>query len=124
MAGLLGENLADGLMAAWSDGPAREEDGPRHYPELAIGGVQETQDPAADLRGVPREPLLRDMMTATHRFVLGLCNDEIGYMVPAAQWDEASPFAYGRDRPQYGAERSAGPRTAPTIMQALAGLFR
>jgi len=194
MAELLGENLADGLMAAWSDGPAREGDGPQFidravlsiaqrslrvpldnarfvagleqgrirprrvdrdgalaseaaavtisagsgrrpvaqfacvpgelYPELAIGGIQHPQDPAADLQGAPREPLLREMMTAAHRFVLGLCNDEIGYIIPAAQWDEAPPFAYGRDGPQYGEERSAGPRTAPIIMQAFSELFR
>jgi hypothetical protein len=194
MAELLGENLADGLMAAWSDRPAREEDGPRFidravlsiaqrplrvpldnpgfvagleqgriwprrldrdgsiasevaavtissapdrrpvaqfacvpgelYPELAIGGIQEPQDPAADLQGAPREPHLREMMSAPYRFVLGLCNDEIGYIIPAAQWDEAPPFAYGRDRPQYGEERSAGPRTAPIILQAFSELFR
>jgi hypothetical protein len=64
------------------------------------------------------------MMSAPYRFVLGLCNDEIGYIIPAAQWDEAPPFAYGRDRPQYGEERSAGPRTAPIILQAFSELFR
>lgn len=194
MTELLGESLADGLIAAWSDGPAGGDDGPRFidravlsiaqrplrvpldnprfvagleqgrirprridrdgalgsevaavtisagagrrplaqfacvpgelYPELAIGGIQDPQDPAADLQGAPREPILREMMTAAHRFVIGLCNDEIGYIIPAAQWDEAPPFAYGRDQPQYGEERSAGPRTAPIVMQALSELFR
>jgi hypothetical protein len=94
------------------------------YPELAIGGIQSPQDPAADLQGAPPEPLLRPMMSATYRFVLGLCNDELGYIIPASQWDEAPPFAYGRDRPQYGEVNSAGPRTAPIVLQAFAELFR
>jgi hypothetical protein len=93
------------------------------YPELVIGGIQEPQDPAADLPGAPREPALRELMSAPYRFVLGLCNDEVGYIIPASQWDEAPPFAYGRDAPQYGEINSAGPRTAPIVLQAFADLF-
>lgn len=63
-------------------------------------------------------------MTAPHKFVLGLCNDELGYIIPMSQWDEKPPFAYGRERAQYGEINSAGPRVAPIVIDAFAGLLR
>ncbi|MFQ5876225.1 MAG: hypothetical protein ACE5JH_00815 [Acidobacteriota bacterium] len=94
------------------------------YPELVVGGVQDPQDPAADFPGAPREPPLRPMMRGRYRFVLGLCDDELGYIIPLSQWDEEPPFAYGRDRPQYGEINSIGPRAAPVLIDAFAGLLR
>ncbi len=94
------------------------------YPELVIGGIQDPQDKAADLPGAPREPALRALMSGRYRFVVGLCNDELGYIIPASQWDEKPPFAYGRDRPQYGEINSAGPRTAPILLDLFTDLLR
>jgi hypothetical protein len=94
------------------------------YPELVDGGIEEPQDPGADFQGAEREPALRALMSAPHRFVLGLCNDELGYIIPRSQWDAEPPFAYGRERPQYGEINSAGPSTAPLLLQAFADLLR
>jgi len=52
--------------------------------------------------------------------VLGLANDEIGYIVPKRQWDVVPPFAYGRTSAQYGERNSVGPETARMLMEALA----
>jgi hypothetical protein len=52
--------------------------------------------------------------------LLGLANDEIGYIIPKRQWDQSPPHAYGRSKPQYGEVNSCGPEVAPIIMQALA----
>ena len=50
--------------------------------------------------------------------LIGLANDEIGYIIPRRQWDMAAPFAYGRTTPQYGEINSCGPGVAPVIMGA------
>jgi hypothetical protein len=51
--------------------------------------------------------------------VLGLANDEVGYIVPKRQWDVVAPFAYGRKSSQYGERNSVGPETARMLMEAL-----
>ena len=44
--------------------------------------------------------------------VVGLANDEIGYVIPRSQWDAKAPFAYGRSEDQYGEVNSTGPQAA------------
>ena len=68
--------------------------------------------------------LYRSLMSGRYRFIIGLCNDELGYIIPISQWDQDPPFAYGRDKPQYGEVNSTGPRTAPIILEAFANLLR
>jgi hypothetical protein len=55
-------------------------------------------------------PPVREMMPGEFKFVLGLANDEIGYIIPKSQWDVKAPFAYGREKAQYGEENSPGPK--------------
>jgi hypothetical protein len=50
--------------------------------------------------------------------LIGLANDELGYIIPKRQWDEKPPYCYGRKKPQYGEANSCGPETAPTICSA------
>ena len=45
--------------------------------------------------------------------IIGLGNDEIGYIMPKRQWDAKAPFCYGRKKDQYGEENSVGPDTGP-----------
>ena len=47
--------------------------------------------------------------------MIGLANDEIGYIIPKRQWDEKPPFCYGRKKAQYGESNSLGPETAPIL---------
>lgn len=87
------------------------------YPELALGGIQDPQDPGADFQGAAREPPLR-LMSDRPMFLICLANDELGYIIPKSEWDSEPPYAYGRDEPQYGEKNSTGPETAPILMKA------
>ena len=93
------------------------------YPELVLGGIQDPQDPGADFPGAPRERPLQALLTADYRMVLGLANDEIGYVIPRSQWDARKPFAYGRAEDQYGEVNSVGPSAAGRLAEAFARLL-
>ncbi len=93
------------------------------YPEIAEGGIESPE--GGDYPGTPIEvPPLRQQMQGKVNMIVGLANDEIGYIIPHTQWDEKPPYAYGRtDKPQYGEENSGGPGIAPVIhKEALAVL--
>lgn len=87
------------------------------YPELVIGKVQDPIDPAADFPNAPIESALFQQMKSPHRIVIGLANDEIGYIIPKTQWDTKAPFCYGRKSSQYGEINSLGPDTAPILCE-------
>lgn len=93
------------------------------YPEIGDGGI--TSPPGGDLPGEPVEvPPLREVMGGKVRMVLGLANDEIGYIIPRTQWDTEPPYAYGRtDKPQYGEENSPGPDVAGAYHAAAVDLL-
>jgi len=93
------------------------------YPELVLGGIQDPQDPGADFPGAPRERPLFSLLSSEHRLVIGLADDEIGYVIPRSQWDAKRPFAYGRSEAQYGEVNSCGPSTAPRLAEAFARLL-
>ncbi len=84
------------------------------YPEILNGGVE---SPAGqDFAIAPVEvPSIRDLMPGKYKFMFGLANDEIGYIIPKSQWDEKAPFTYGKAGSPYGEVNSLGPETAPTI---------
>jgi hypothetical protein len=75
------------------------------YPELVLGGIQEPQDPGADFPGAPRERSLFSLLSSEYRLVVGLANDEIGYVIPRSQWNATKPFAY---RPRLGGPWRSG----------------
>ncbi|HXY42154.1 MAG TPA: hypothetical protein VEQ10_20935 [Vicinamibacteria bacterium] len=93
------------------------------YPELVLGGIQSPQDPAADFPGAPPEPPLGEMLKTDFKIVVGLANDEVGYLIPRSQWDAEKPFAYGRSEAQYGEVNSVGPAAAPRLAEAFARLL-
>ena len=84
------------------------------YPELLNGGVEAPE--GSDFGIAPLEvPPIREMMPGKYKFVLGLANDEIGYIIPKSQWDVDAPYTYGRDKAPYGEDNSLGPETAGII---------
>jgi hypothetical protein len=89
------------------------------YPEIANGGVDQPEG-----RDFPVDPVevppLRKLMPGRVKFVFGLANDEIGYLLPKTQWDEEPPFTYGAKRRLYGEINSCGPEAGPTVYRALA----
>jgi hypothetical protein len=88
------------------------------YPELVLGKVQDPADPGADFPDAAIEPSIYGQMKGPHRMLIGLANDELGYIIPKRQWDEKAPFCYGRKTAQYGEGNSLGPETAPLLCEA------
>ncbi len=68
------------------------------YPELVLSKVQDPVDPGADFPDAPIEPGIYAQLRGPHRMMIGLANDEIGYIIPKRQWDEKPPFCYGRKK--------------------------
>lgn len=85
------------------------------YPELVLSKVQDPPDPGADFPDAAIEPGIYAQMKAKHRMIVGLANDELGYILPKRQWDERPPFCYGRKKAQYGEGNSLGAETAPIL---------
>ncbi len=91
------------------------------YPELVNGGVIRAAGGDFDVEPVEVPPL-REMLPGRVKFVLGLANDEIGYIIPRSQWDTEPPHTlHGGKRP-YGEVNSLGPDTAPRLHEAFRGL--
>jgi len=88
------------------------------YPEIINGGIEAPE--GRDFNVEPVEiPPVREMMPGKYKFVIGLANDEIGYIIPKSHWDVKSPYTYGRKNSPYGEENSLGPETAPVIHKNL-----
>lgn len=119
------------------------------FPEIAIGGYLGDSEKCwrytqrkrrLDGRGKERvaaahpqispEPILRQHMKGNYKFIIGLGNDELGYIVPA---NDFIPPVYD-PRPRYGTDRcgdddhyeetmSVGPQAAPIISQGIVELL-
>jgi len=84
------------------------------YPELINGGIEAPagQDFLID----PMEiPVARDLMKGNYKFIIGLGNDELGYIIPKSEWDETPPYLYHEKESPYGEINSLGPDTSPLI---------
>ena len=91
------------------------------YPEIANGGI--VHPPGADFDITPVEvPALRELMPRRVTFLIGLANDEVGYIIPKSEWDNEAPWLYGSAERHYGEINSLGPDTAPQIHAALKAL--
>jgi hypothetical protein len=89
------------------------------YPELVYGKFQDPVETGADFPDAPLEPAIAKLMPGPKWLLIGLANDELGYIIPKRQWDKQPPYAYGVDGGQYGEINSCGPEVAPIIMEAL-----
>jgi hypothetical protein len=106
-------------IAFWRLGPASFLHHPGElYPEIADGGIEAPvgQDYETDPVEVPP---LREIMPGRYKFIAGLSNDMIGYIIPKSQWDAEPPYTYGYESRPYGEVNSLGPETGPVIHDAL-----
>ncbi len=89
------------------------------YPEILNGGVEAPNGGDFDIEPI-ETPSLRSFMPGNYTYMIGLANDEIGYIIPKSQWDAEPPYTYGDngDGP-YGEENSFGPETAPIIYKEI-----
>jgi hypothetical protein len=62
-------------------------------------------------------------MPGKYKFVFGMANDEIGYIIPKSEWEEEAPFRYGANESPYGEITSIGPETGPIIYSEILGLL-
>jgi hypothetical protein len=88
------------------------------YSELVLGGVPDPAEAGADFPTAPIEPTLYAAWKDRKKMLIGLANDEIGYIIPKRQWDAVKPYAYGRTSAPYGEINSLGPDTAPLLLTA------
>lgn len=88
------------------------------YPEILNGMVEAPEGRDFEIDPVEVPPV-RDMMQGKYKFVFGLANDEIGYIIPKSQWDAVAPFTYNRNDSPYGEENSMGSETAPILHKNL-----
>lgn len=89
------------------------------YPELVYGEFQDPLESGVDFPDAPLEPAVIPTLPGEKTLLVGLANDEIGYIIPKRQWDQAAPYAYGRQESQYGEINSCGHEVAPVLMEAL-----
>jgi len=93
------------------------------YPEIVNGGIE--NPPGADFAIAPVEvPPLRELMPGRVKFVFGLANDELGYLIPKSEWDVKPPYLYDAKHQLYGEINSCGPNAASVVHSALAALCR
>lgn len=92
------------------------------YPELVLDKVPDPAPAGADYPDAAAEPAIYKQLKGKHRMIIGLANDEIGYILPKRQWDEKAPYTYGLKRAPYGEINSLGPETGPRICEAFQNL--
>jgi hypothetical protein len=111
-------------MAAFTIGPASFLTIPGEiYPEIVNGGIESPE--GQDFIIGPQEiPPLRELMPGKFKFVFGLANDELGYIIPKSQWDNKPPWIYQAEKETYGEVNSLGPETAPLIHKKASEILR
>jgi hypothetical protein len=87
------------------------------YPELSVGGVERYA--GADFPDAPIETPIKSMLHAQFKMLIGLADDEIGYIIPKAEWDEKAPYLQNAKKAWYGEENSVGPDAAARIAAAI-----
>lgn len=92
------------------------------FPEVVNGGVE--RYPGADFPDAPVETTVTSMLKSRYQFILGLGNDEIGYIIPKAEWDEQAPWLNNSPQAFYGEINSVGADTAPAVVKAIANLVQ
>lgn len=91
------------------------------FPEAVNGDI--TRYRGADYPDAPLEVPLRTILRTKYQFVLGLANDELGYLIPKAEWDEQPPWLQNSPQPYYGEINSVGPEAAAVVLRAIGTLI-
>ncbi|RME26016.1 MAG: hypothetical protein D6798_07605 [Deltaproteobacteria bacterium] len=99
-------------------------------PEVAIGGydgshVNTTEDELIDpdnenppdLSQAPPGPYLKDRMDGVENWIIGLGNDELGYLIPAYDYklSETAPYLEEAPGDHYEETNSIGPSATPLV---------
>lgn len=107
-------------------------------PELVVGGFDGSRvftdevpfiDPdnenPPDISQAPSGPFLREQLGTEHAWVLGLGNDELGYLVPPYNYvlDENLPYLSEAPGDHYEETNSLGESATPAVLDAAATLI-
>ncbi len=93
------------------------------YPELETGAFLSAEESATGKEADYK--VLSEMTACEHSFVAGLCNDELGYIIPdndflLHEWLPYFNIPYDSfDRKHYEETNSVGPDTAGTILESM-----
>ena len=104
------------------------------FPELAIGGydgkysfglpVVTPEGPERNLKDAPKGPYLRELIKAPVPMLVGLANDELGYLVPRYDFKvRASKTMLPRYPGHYEETNSIGPSATEILTEAAARLL-
>lgn len=108
------------------------------FPELAVGGydgsrMNTDQDEfisadnpnPPDVSAAPAGPYLKELMGGDYNWILGLGNDEVGYIVPAYDFKvhETLPYLDEPEGDHYEETNSLGPSTATIVDENAARLI-
>ncbi len=94
------------------------------YPEIVNGGIETPAEADFGLKTPVETPALRSLMGGKYKIVLGLANDELGYIIPKSEWDTEAPYLYGEKNQLYGEINSVGPETGPIVHRELKKLLQ
>ena len=102
------------------------------FPELAIGGydgshlntdevefIDSNNPNPPDVANAPEGPYLKERMGGETNLILGLGNDEIGYLVPPYDYvlSESSPYLNEAEGDHYEETNSVGPSAVPLVLE-------
>lgn len=90
------------------------------YPELVYGGIERFE--GADFPDAPFEPPIKPRAEGRPFIFVGLANDELGYIIPKAEWDAVPPWLCGSEEETYGEVSSCGPEVARIVCETLGEL--
>jgi len=108
------------------------------FPELAFGGfdgskigsdsdslISEDNPMPPQIENAPQGPYWADLLDSEHAWILGLGNDEVGYIVPEYDFviDLDSPYIDEPEGDHYEETNSLGPATAPLLDDAVRQLL-
>ena len=84
------------------------------YPEIVNGGIESPSGADYPTNAVEVPPI-REFMPGKIKFIFGLANDEIGYIIPKSEFDRKAPYLYDAPKAPYGEINSVGPDVAAKI---------
>jgi len=90
-------------------------------PEIINGGIETPAGRDFEVTDLEVPPV-RELMKGDINFVIGLANDEVGYIMPKSHWDEEPPYTYGEKEAPYGEINSLGPETGPELYKQVSSL--
>ncbi len=104
-------------------------------PEIGFGGydgshtgplqtlIDETTNPL-DIADAPDPPYLHDLMDGEYKLVIGLANDELGYIIPDWEYElGALPYLSEAEGDHYEETNSVGPGIAAVVQTTLTDLL-